>query len=109
MNSDLKTFVRRVAVAAAVTIALALFAAAALGEGTEIAPNKDAPVVAGQPLTAVVITQCSGLLAVYMTMPDGRLVRFDQSSGLPVDKLLTAAYTAKRSERIEVACDKIST
>lgn len=86
-------------------LCIGLLATVSLADGTEVPVRKDTPVIAGQPLTAVVVTQCNGLLAVYMTMPDGRLVRFDQSSGLPVHKLLMAAYAAKRSERIEIACD----
>ncbi len=40
-------------------------------------------------------------------MPDGRLLRFDQSNSaqMPADQLLTMAYTATRSERVEVSCN----
>ncbi len=62
-----------------------------------------APV--GHPLTAVVVTQCNLIVAVYMTMPDGRLLRFDKSADVPADQLLKMAYTAVRSERVEVSCE----
>ena len=63
--------------------------------------------VPGHPLTSVVVTQCSMLVAVYMTMSDGRLLRFDRSSSLPADQLLTMAYAAVRSERVEVSCNSV--
>jgi hypothetical protein len=44
-------------------------------------------------------------VAVYVTMPDGRLLRFDKSANMPVAQLLTMAYTATRSERVEVSCN----
>lgn len=97
----MKKFIVLVAVATALLIGFAH----ALAEGVDVTPNKEAVVVDGRPLTAVVVTQCNGLLAVYMTMPDGRLLRFDKSSGLPWSKLLQAASTAVRSERIEVSCE----
>ena len=87
-------------------IILLLVSHAVFAEGTEVPPNKDAPAVEGRPLTSVVVTQCSLIVAVYVTMPDGRLVRFDrENSKLPADKLLAMAYTAERSERMEISCD----
>jgi hypothetical protein len=61
--------------------------------------------VDGHQLSSVVITQCNMIVAVYVTMPDGRLLRFDQSAGVPADKMISMAYTATRSERVEVACE----
>lgn len=61
--------------------------------------------VNGAPVTAVVVTQCNLLLAAYLTMPNGELVRFDQNSGLPWATVLDMANTAARSERIEVSCN----
>jgi hypothetical protein len=72
---------------------------------TEVAPEKDAPSVTGHPLTSVVVTQCNLIVAVYMTMPDGSLLRFDKSAQVPADQLLQMAYTATRSERVEVSCN----
>lgn len=75
-----------------------------VAQRTEIAVEKEAPAVAGHPLTSVVVTQCNLLVAVYMTMPDGKLLRFDSSASVPADQLLQMAYTATRSERVEVSC-----
>jgi hypothetical protein len=72
---------------------------------TEVAPEKNAPAVSGHPLTSVVITQCNLIVAVYLTMPDGSLLRFDSSASVPADQLLQMAYTATRSERVEVSCN----
>jgi hypothetical protein len=38
-------------------------------------------------------------------MADGRLIRFDGASGLPVDELIAMAYAATRSERVDVGCE----
>jgi hypothetical protein len=73
--------------------------------GVEIGVEKNAPVVEGHPLTSVVVTQCNLVVAVYMTMPDGRLLRFDSSADVPAEQLVSTAYTATRSERVEVSCD----
>jgi len=75
--------------------------------GVEVEINEDAVPVEGRPTSAVAVTQCSLLVAVFLTMPDGRLLHFDSSSGVPVEKLLQMAYTAERSERIEVSCEDI--
>jgi len=77
---------------------------AATRGATEIPASKEAPLMSGSPLTSVVVTQCNLIVAAYLTMPDGRLMRFDKSSSVPVDELLAMAYAAKRSERIEVSC-----
>ena len=56
-------------------------------------------------VTSVVVTQCNLIVAVYMTMPDGRLLRFDHSAQVPSDELMSMAYSATRSERVEVSCN----
>jgi len=73
---------------------------------TEIPVEKEAPKVEGHPLTSVVVTQCNLIVAVYMTMPDGRLLRFDKSTAVPSEQLMTMAYSATRSERVEVSCNE---
>lgn len=78
-----------------------------LAHGDAIGAGKDAPVVEGRPLTAVVVTQCNLVVAVYMTMPDGRLLRFDNKADVAAEKLVGAAYTATRSERVEVSCESM--
>jgi hypothetical protein len=75
--------------------------------GVEVSINADAVPVEGRPTSAVAVTQCNLLVAVFLTMPDGRLIHFDSSSGISHDKLLSMAYTAKRSERVEVGCDDV--
>jgi hypothetical protein len=76
-----------------------------VAQRTEVPAEKDAPAVAGHPLTSVVVTQCNLIVAVYMTMPDGSLLRFDSKAAVPADQLLQMAYTATRSERVEVSCN----
>jgi hypothetical protein len=71
---------------------------------TEVPIEKSAPQVEGHPLTSVVVTQCNLIVAVYMTMPDGRLLRFDKSAEIPSEQLMSMAYSATRSERVEVSC-----
>jgi hypothetical protein len=71
----------------------------------EVPVEKEAPKVDGHPLTSVVVTQCNLIVAVYMTMPDGRLLRFDKSAAVPSEQLMTMAYSATRSERVEVSCN----
>lgn len=74
---------------------------------TEVPVEKDAAKVEGHPLTSVVVTQCNLIVAVYMTMPDGRLLRFDKSASVPSEQLMTLAYSATRSERVEVSCNDL--
>lgn len=74
-------------------------------QGSEIMPTSTGPLVEGTPLTSVVVTQCNMVVAVYMTMQDGRLLRFDQKAAVPAEDLVSVAYTAASSERVEVACD----
>lgn len=71
----------------------------------EVPIEKEAPKIEGHPVTSVVVTQCNLIVAVYMTMPDGRLLRFDKSTAMASDQLMTMAYSAIRSERIEVSCN----
>ena len=78
--------------------------AANVGEPTEIPIERSASLVQGHPLTSVVVTQCNLIVAVYMTMADGRLLRFDKAAGIPAQQLLQAAYAATRSERVELSC-----
>lgn len=72
---------------------------------TDVPVEKNAPAAQGHPMTAVVVTQCNLIVAVYLTMPDGRLLRFDRSANIPAEQLLSMAYTATRSERVEVSCE----
>ena len=72
---------------------------------TEVPVEKEAPNLPGHPLTSVVVTQCNLIVAVYLTMADGSLLRFDSSAAVPADQLLQMAYTATRSERVEVSCN----
>lgn len=54
--------------------------------------------------SAVVVTQCNLIEAVYLTMPDGKLLRFstNQLKKIPAEDLVGFVYTrAKVSERIE--------
>ncbi len=71
----------------------------------DVPVEKNAPHISGHPLTAVVVTQCNLLVAVYLTMPDGRLLRYDSTASVPADRLVQMAYTATRSERVEVSCN----
>ena len=72
---------------------------------TEVPVEKNAPAMQGHPLTSVVVTQCNLIVAVYLTMADGSLLRFDSSAAVPADQLMQMAYTATRSERVEVSCN----
>lgn len=88
---------------------LAACAAVVAAPPTEVAPSPqpgNTPALEGHPLTSVVVTQCNLIVAVYMTMPDGKLVRFDHTTQLPSDALLGLAYSATRSERVEVSCNE---
>ena|SRR6185436_2366131 len=82
-----------------------LLAMATAAQAAEVPVNADATVVDGHPITSVVITQCNLIVAVYLTMEDGKLLRFDKDAGVDADKMITMAYSATRSERVEVACD----
>jgi hypothetical protein len=80
-----------------------------VAQRTEVQAQKDAPNLPGHPLTSIVVTQCNLIVAVYMTMPDGSLLRFDSSAQVPAEQLLQMAYTATRSERVEVSCNDTGT
>ncbi len=83
-----------------------LIAAASIAQAAEVPAEKTGlDSVDGHPLTSVVVTQCNLIVAVYVTMPDGRLLRFDKSAGVAADKMISMAYTAAHSERVEVACE----
>lgn len=73
----------------------------------EVPIEKNAVSAQGHPLTSVVVTQCNLIVAVYLTMPDGRLLRFDKTAAIPANQLLSMAYTATRSERVEVSCEDV--
>lgn len=73
----------------------------------EVPIEKNAPPADGHPLTSVVVTQCNLIVAVYLTMADGRLLRFDRTAEIPAEQLLSMAYTATRSERVEVSCEDV--
>jgi hypothetical protein len=83
--------------------------AAHIAQFTEVPVEKEAPKIDGHPLTSVVVTQCNLIVAVYMTMPDGRLLRFDKATAVPSEQLMTMAYSAIRSERVEVSCNDVGT
>ncbi len=76
-------------------------------QGAQIQPDHAVEKIDGQPLTAVVVTQCNLIEAVYLTMPDGKLLRFsaNQLQKIPAGDLVGFVYTrAKVSERIETDC-----
>jgi len=76
-----------------------------VAHGSELGKSTGATTVAGHPLTSVVVTQCNLVVAVYMTMPDGRFLRFDKKADVSAEELVTMAYTAAHSERVEVSCE----
>ena len=83
-----------------------IIAATSIVQATEVPSEKTGLAsVDGHPLTSVVVTQCNLIVAVYVTMPDGRLLRFDKSTDVPADQMISMAYTAAHSERVEVACE----
>ena len=88
-----------------IALIFAVFASTSIAMAIEVPIEKNAPKVDGHPLTSVVVTQCNLIVAVYMTMPDGRLLRFDKSASVPSGELMEMAYSAVRSERIEVSCN----
>ena len=73
--------------------------------GVQVPVNAEAPAIEGNPQTAIVVTQCDQLVVAYLTTQAGELVRFDKDSGLPWETVLEMAYSATRSERVEVECN----
>lgn len=59
------------------------------------------------PLTGILITQCNEVVAGYVTMPDGRLQRFDKSNAAQMSSpaLQALIMSAKSKERIEIGCE----
>lgn len=74
---------------------------------TEVPVETNTPTMPGHPLTSVVVTQCNLIVAVYLTMPDGKLLRFDKSSSIPAAQLLAMAHAAAHSERVEVSRNEV--
>lgn len=89
-----------------IALALPFVFSAAPAMAAEVPVEKNAPKIEGHPLTSVVVTQCNLIVAVYMTMKDGRLLRFDKTANLPPGELMQMAYSAVRSERVEVSCNE---
>ncbi|MDB6104028.1 MAG: hypothetical protein JWO52_4027 [Gammaproteobacteria bacterium] len=90
-----------------IALVLATTFSTCIAVAAEVPIEKDAPKVEGHPLTSIVVTQCNLIVAVYMTMSDGRLLRFDKSAAVPSSELMTMAYSAVRSERVEVSCSEV--
>ncbi len=88
-----------------IALCVALAVSCSIAIAAEVPIEKDAPQIDGHPLTSVVVTQCGLVVAAYLTMSDGRLLRFDKSSAIPVNQLMDMAYSATRSERVEVSCN----
>lgn len=63
-----------------------------------------------RPLTGILITQCNEVIAGYVTMPDGRLQRFDKSNEAQMSSpaLQALIMSAKSKERIEIGCSAAS-
>jgi hypothetical protein len=77
--------------------------------GTEVPTTAsvlpDAPLnVPGHPLTSVVVTQCNYIVVIYLTMPDGRLIRIDPTTKMNWGDALTMAASATRSEQAAITC-----
>ncbi len=97
----------RVSIVLAATVAALAVPAFAIPPHTEVPIEQQAPKIEGHPLTSVVITQCNLIVAVYMTMADGKLLRFDKTASISADALMQMAYSATRSERVEVSCNDV--
>jgi hypothetical protein len=67
--------------ASPITPVQALLLNGAHAPASEVAQNPEVNVKEGQPRTAVVVTQCNLVVAVYFTMQDGKLIRFDKNAG----------------------------
>lgn len=86
-------------------LASTLLTSAAWATEVPVDTANTAATIDGHPLTSVVVTQCNLIVAVYVTMQDGRLVRFDKNSNVASDELIRMAHSAPRSERVEVSCN----
>lgn len=85
---------------AVVGYAVAMVAVSALLRAEEIPEEQ-------KPLTGILITQCNEVVAGYVTMPDGRLQRFDKNDEAQMSSpaLQALIMSAKSKERIEIGCD----
>lgn len=65
------------------------------------------PALAVDALSGVLITQCNQVVAAYVTLNDGRLVRFDvrDQQALSATALEALVYSSRVSERVEFSCD----
>jgi len=72
---------------------------------TEVPVEKDAPSVQGHPLTSVVVTQCNLIVAGVPDTAGRPAAALRSQRSVPADQLLQMAYTATRSERVEVSCN----
>lgn len=102
----MRSFVLAIAIA---SICLIVNAAAPAHIDVPVTPTTGEaarPLLDGHPITSVVVTQCNLIVAVYITMADGRLLRFDHTAALPANELMSMAYSAERSERVEVGCNE---
>jgi len=57
------------------------------------------------PLTAIAITHCSEIVAIYITAADGKLIRIDKDSGVTDGAALDAAQMALTARRLEIGCN----
>lgn len=96
-------------------LVLVIFLSLCAGIALNKASSEDLPVnyegkpQPGQPLTAVVVTQCNLIVVAYITTGEGKLIRLDSTSGLSVQQLVAAVSLAKTLTSVAVACDKVST
>lgn len=87
-----------------------LVAAMAVGVWAVVSSGEQpAKVEPATPWTAVAVTQCNLLVALFITSADGKLITIDKESGVSSADALRMGQKAKTATRIEVACDKAST
>lgn len=69
--------------------------------------EKADPELAINAVSGVLITQCNQLVAAYVTLSDGRLVRFDvrDQEAISATALEALVFSARVSERVEFSCD----
>jgi hypothetical protein len=72
--------------------------------GTLVTRDKNAPPV-NTDISAVIVTQCNQLIAVYITDKDSKLLRFDKKNNIPLSQLMDRAWAAQLVERVEVSCE----